>query len=225
MERSRADSILGEWDTISGQMSRPGLPQRHEITTALPVSTIAAAALLVVVAVAGGFRLGFPPGTGLPGAEASASPAEASPSSVEPSASTVGASPLPAEASPSPEDPWGPLAVLPSQDGMDTLRAEGVLRITDSCVYLESSNVGQILLFWHADQATWNEDSRALSFRNLDGRVVILSNGDHVVVGGSGGGKGDGESGEEFVTRMDWVAPPASSCMLDPWWSVGEVEN
>ncbi len=128
-----------------------------------------------------------------------------------------------------PVDTWGPLAVLPPRDGMNTLAAGGPLRITDTCVYLEAH--GQVyLLLWHADQVTWNEESRTITFENFpwsdDGRIVTLRDGDQVVVGGSGSGDDEGgESSEEFVSRMEWVAPPASSCTLDPWWSVGAVEN
>ncbi len=133
----------------------------------------------------------------------------------------------PSEAPASAPTPWGPLAVLPAQDGMDTLGLEGPLRITDTCVYLEAH--GQVyLLFWHAGQVTWNEVSRTITFENFpgvdDGRIVTLRDGDEVVIGGSGGG-GEGESGEEFVRRMDWVSPPASSCSLDQWWSAGSVET
>lgn len=125
--------------------------------------------------------------------------------------------------------PWGPLAVLPAQDGMDTLAAGGPLRITDTCVYLEAHGL-VYLLFWHADQVTWNEESRTITFENFpwndSGRIVTLRDGDNVVVGGSGGGDEEGgESSEQFVRRMDWVAPPASSCKLDPWWSVGAVDT
>jgi len=85
------------------------------------------------------------PGVDQPGAQASASPVEASPS---------------------PLDTWGPLAVIPPQDGFDTLRAEGTLRIADPCVFLESR--GELtLLYWPADRATWSEESRAITFENF----------------------------------------------------------
>ena len=142
---------------------------------------------------------------------------------------TVEPSSSPRDASDSPADTWGPLAVLPPQDGMDTLRAEGTLRITDACVYLGWPPGELTLLFWHADQVTWNEEARAITFENFDGSVVTVGDGDHVVLGGSGGGSDSeaegGISGEEFVRRMDWVAPPASSCSLDRWWGVGAVEH
>ena len=54
-----------------------------------------------------------------------------------------------------------------------------------------------------------------------------MGDGDHVVLGGSGGdsaSEADGAiSGEEWVRRIEWVAPPASSCSLDSWWIVGAV--
>jgi hypothetical protein len=126
----------------------------------------------------------------------------------------------------SPLDTWGPLAVIPPQDGSDTLRAEGTLRIADPCVFLESR--GELtLLYWPADRATWSEESRAITFENFDGSVVTVGDGDHVVLGGSGGDAASeaegGISGEEWVRRIEWDAPPASSCSLDSWWVVGAV--
>ena len=208
MERPRADRILADWDRISRQVRRPDLPPRRAVTTALPASTIAGAALLVLIVVAAGLWIGLPAGVGQSGAQASASPVEPSPS--------------PVDASASPVDTWGPLAVVSPDDGADTLRAEGTLRITDTCVFFESPYQGRHLLIWDADQATWNGESRAITFENFDGTFVTVSDGDHVVLGGSGGGAASG-MGKEFVIRMDWVAPPASSCSLDPWWSVGAV--
>ena len=114
------------------------------------------------------------------------------------------------EPSAQPAGTWGPLAVLPPQDGMDTLRLEGTLSITETCVYLESADE-IVLLVWHADQVTWSAQPRVITFQNFDGRVVILSDGDRVVIGGSGGGEESGESGGAFVNRMTWVAAPAAS--------------
>ncbi len=370
MERSRADRILADWDRISRQARRPGLPPRRAVTTALPASTITGAALIVMVVVAAGLWFGLPPGAGQPGALVSASPVEPAPS--------------PVEASASPVDTWGPLAVIPPQDGADTLAAEakgwtvaeeaardraagivgaiaeqvaqerpdvfvgsalseqpggaptlyvkgpadkfvrdlvdasdieiilaenqpfsldeldarqmrlsdalvalgfrnfatganivgggqitvavtiepglpsrpeeilsalpadlrssveltikdtpvvidttsfgGTLRITDTCVFLESR--GEVtLLFWPADRTTWSAESRAISFANLDGNVATVGDGDHVVLGGGGAGEaGSGISGEEWVRRTDWVAPPDLSCPLDPRWGVGALE-
>lgn len=370
MERSRADRILADWDRISRQARRPDLPPRRVVTTPLPASTITGAALLVLVVVATGLWLGLPPRVGQPGAQASASP--------------VGPSRSPVEASASPVDTWGPLAVIPPQDGADTLAAEvkgwtvaeeaakhgaaeiigdiaeqvskerpnvfvgsalaqepggdptlyvkgpadkfvrdlvdasdieiiladnqpfsldeldarqmrlsdalvalgfrnlatvaditdsgritaavtiepglpsrpeeilsalpadlrssveltisdtpvvidttsfgGTLRITDMCVFLESR--GEVtLLFWPADRTAWSAESRAITFQNLDGNVATVADGDQVVLGGGGAGEADsGISGEDWVRRTDWVAPPDLSCPLDPRWGVGAVQ-
>jgi len=42
---------------------------------------------------------------------------------------------------------WGPLAVVPPQDGADTARTEGTLRIADACVFLDQPG-GPSLLVW-----------------------------------------------------------------------------
>lgn len=74
MERSRADRILADWDTLARQARRPALPRRTVVTTALPGPTIAGIAVLVVAIAAAGVWLGLPPGDGSPGGGASALP-------------------------------------------------------------------------------------------------------------------------------------------------------
>jgi hypothetical protein len=119
---------------------------------------------------------------------------------------------------------WGPLAVFPPQDGADTARTEGTLRISDRCVTLERAGEVQ-LLTWPADRTSWDAETRAITFENFDGTVVTVADGDDVVLGGSGGTEAEGGlSGEEHVASVDWVAPPDPSCPLDPWWDVGAVE-
>jgi hypothetical protein len=126
-------------------------------------------------------------------------------------------------ASTSPEGVWGPLAVIPPQDGTDLARNEGTLRITDTCVYLESA--GELtLLTWPADRTTWSGESRTITFENFDGSIVSVGDVEHVVLGGGGDSEAEsGISGEEWVRRMEWVAPPAPSCSLDPRFGVGIV--
>ncbi len=201
MERSGADGVLVDSGSTFRQARRPGMAPRRTATTLLPI--VVTAALIVTAC---------QPGVGQPGPKASASQDEPSPSTVQPSASSSGT--------------WGPLAVTAPQGGADTLRAEGTLRITDTCVYLEWPPGELTLLHWPADRTTWSEESRAITFENFDGSVVTVSDGDQVVLGGSGGGDGEsGISGEEFVRQMDWVSPPASSCTLDRWWGVGAVRG
>ncbi len=120
---------------------------------------------------------------------------------------------------------WGPLAVIPRQDGADTARTEGTLRITDTCVILE--RLGEVqLLFWPADRTTWDPGSRAITFENFDGTVVTVGDGDDVVLGGGGDSESEsGLSGEAWVDRMEWVSPPGPSCPLETRWGVGAVER
>lgn len=80
MERSRADRILADWDTVARQAIRPPLPRRTVVTTALPGPTIAGIAGIAVVIVAiaaAGVWLGLPRGDS-PGVGVSASPTGAS---------------------------------------------------------------------------------------------------------------------------------------------------
>jgi hypothetical protein len=131
------------------------------------------------------------------------------------------------EASASGAIEWGPLAVYPPQDGADTARNEGTLRITDTCVTLE--RLGKItLLTWPADRTTWDEASRSITFENFDGAATTVADGDEIVIGGSGSGdESEGEPGisvEEWIASHDWVAPPDPSCPLDVRWGVGAVE-
>ena len=146
---------------------------------------------------------------------------------------TVGepaASPAPsassAEAPATPVDPWGPLAVRAPEDGTDTARNEGTLRITETCVYLEARGA-LTLLSWPSDRTTWSPGPQTITFENFDGTTVTVRDGDQLALGGSGGHAGSGEpsdgSGEEWVGRLTWVVPPAASCSLEEWWSVGAV--
>jgi hypothetical protein len=123
----------------------------------------------------------------------------------------------------SPGDQWGPLAVVPPQDGADTARTEGKLRITDACVSLDSPS-GGTLLYWPADRTTWNAGPSTITFTNYDGTVVTVRDGDAVVLGGSGDSAADGGvSGQAWVDRTVWVARPQPSCALDQRWAVGAV--
>jgi hypothetical protein len=158
-----------------------------------------------------------PTASAAPTAPATASTA---PSTPKPSASPTG--------SPSPDAKWGPLAVIEPEDGSDSARNEGTIRITESCVFLER-NTRQLLLVWPADRTTWNAERRTVAFKNYEsegdpesGATVSVGNGTHVVVGGSGGTRdASGQTKEEWLASREWVARPAASCPLDEWWTVG----
>lgn len=126
-------------------------------------------------------------------------------------------------ASASPGDRWGPLAVIPPQDGADAARTEGRLRTTDECVFLDAPS-GVTLLVWPSDRTAWTSEPPTITFRNFDGSIVTVRDGDDIVLGGSGDSQADGGlSGEDWVKRIVWVVPPSPSCSLDQRWFVGAV--
>lgn len=97
--------------------------------------------------------------------------------------------------------------------------------ITDACVYLVSRGE-KTLLFWPADRTRWNEETRAITFSNFDGTVVTVTDGDAVVLGGGGDSTAEsGISGQEWVRRITWVAPPDPSCSAEERFGVGVVER
>jgi len=118
---------------------------------------------------------------------------------------------------------WGPLAVVPPQGGADTAGNEGTLRITDDCVFLDTTG-GPELLVWPADRTTWNDQARTITFENFDGSAVSVGDGTRVVVGG--GGDSNEESGTTtaaWLARTRWVQRPDLSCPLNPRWWVGAL--
>ncbi len=117
-----------------------------------------------------------------------------------------------------PSGGWGHLAVVPPQDGADTARTEGTLRVTDTCVLLDRPG-GPVLLVWPADRTSWNPGARTIAFSNFDGTPVSAGDGSRVVLGGSGDSKDEsGTTTEAWLARTPWVARPADSCPLDSRW-------
>lgn len=196
MKMSRADHILGDWDRVSRRGSRPAPPRRAPvISTRFPGSTVAGAAviLVVIVAVGGWYGRLQDPGS-------------------------AGTGP-----SPSSTEGWGPLAVVRATGG-DMALSAGRLRITDACVYLEGAGDERSLLVWPADRTAWSADSRTINFKNLDGSTVPLRDGDQITLGGGGDSDAEsGIPAKEWIRRTEWVAAPASSCPAEVRWSVGDV--
>lgn len=125
----------------------------------------------------------------------------------------------------SPESPWGPLAVIPPQDGTDLSLAVGTLDITETCVYLVWKGE-KTMLFWPADRTRWIKEARAISFSNFDGTSVTASDGDAVsVIGGGDSTAESGLSGREWASRMTWVAPPDPSCFAEVRWGAGGLKR
>lgn len=196
MDRSRADRILAEWDSLSRGARRPAMPRRTVVTTALSGVPIAGIAVVVLAIAAAGVWLGLPRGGGSPGAGASA-------------AST---------------DIWGPLAVVPASSGFGEALATGTLHITETCAFLEEAGDDLAMLVWPAGRTTWDQDKRSITLENLDGSALSMRDGDRVSLGGGGDSVTEGGvSGEEWVARTEWVARPAATCPMDARWFVGEV--
>ncbi len=118
---------------------------------------------------------------------------------------------------------WGPLAVVPPQDGADTARTEGMLRITDTCVFMATRG-GDVLLVWPANRTTWNARAGTIIFTNFDGSTVSAGDGTPVVLGGSGDSNEEsGTTTEAWMARTPWVARPAVSCPVESRWWVGAL--
>jgi hypothetical protein len=118
---------------------------------------------------------------------------------------------------------WGPLAVV--QLTGDTARTEGTLRVTEECVFIEEQGEA-VILVWPADRTAWDPAARAISFRRRDDQVVTLRSGESFALGGGGSSEAeDGLSGEEWASSVEWIAPPAPSCLTETRWFVSDVEG
>jgi hypothetical protein len=107
----------------------------------------------------------------------------------------------------------------------DTALIEGVLVVTDQCVLLDERGE-DVLLAWPADRTSWDPDSKTISFETTDGEAITLRAGDRVSFGGGGSNiEEDGQTAEDFVASLDWVAEPSRSCVVDTRWFVGELAS
>lgn len=114
---------------------------------------------------------------------------------------------------------WGPLTLV---DGTgDMARTEGVVVITDACVFLEHDGE-RGLLVWPSDRTRWNSDDGTISFTTLDGVEVSVESGQHVVF--AGGGADVSEDGERWVETRQWARAPAPECVTDGAWFVTDVD-
>ena len=144
------------------------------------------------------------------------------PTSLDATATAAASTPASLDPSP-PPSVWGPLAVVPPQEGSDSARMQGTLQITESCVVLVTTG-GPIILVWPAGRTAWDPDQRVVRFANVDGTVVSAGDGRPVVVGGSADSEEEsGRSIEEWLSETPWVQPPARDCPLDTRWWVGAL--
>lgn len=152
---------------------------------------------------------------------------------VPPSSGTVLPPSEAAQPSPSaaPAAPWGPLAMIRGYSGGDFAATEGTIRITATCAQLESRNGITDLLVWGTEQTTWDPVANEVEFRNRDGRMTRVRDGQFVRLGGSGEyfsddpTNSDAVQKDEWLARMDslWVVEPDPSCLRDGTWDVGNV--
>jgi hypothetical protein len=121
-----------------------------------------------------------------------------------------------------PEASWGPLAVMPTNDGMEA-RNEGNLVLTDRCAFLERGGE-RALLVWPANQTSWSAATGEISFRRSNGVVMIMRDGQRIVLGGGGSSRAeDGLTAEQWADRINWVAAPDPGCVVDVRWLVSDV--
>lgn len=114
---------------------------------------------------------------------------------------------------------WGPMAVtVRPSDGGQVI--SGRLRINEHCVVVEDSQVGDTLIVWSYDFASWNEQSKSILFENehLPQKLsVTLKDGDWVEIPGTL--FSNLALGEPYYPGQEprgmpwlWVAAPDPSC-------------
>jgi hypothetical protein len=193
MNPSRSERVLQEWDTVTQHVPRPDIPPEPRASGGWVGFTVA-----TIVGVAVIFVLGV---------------------LTRPAVPSVGT-----RASETPQDTWGPLAVAPASDSFGEALASGTLQLTDTCAFLEQRNGEHLVLVWPSDRTTWDPIERSVTLTNSDGTAMTMRDDEQVTLGGAGGGSAEGGlSGEEWIRQNEWVEPPASSCLTDAWWEVGEA--
>lgn len=115
---------------------------------------------------------------------------------------------------------WGPLAVIPPQEGGGEARTEGTVRVTGSCLTVDGPQ-GETLPVWPKDRTSWDAGARGVEFVTGEGEVVDVRDGDRVVLTGTAL---EGGPGEDWASGRDWVARPAEECGTDRAWVVVDVE-
>jgi hypothetical protein len=118
---------------------------------------------------------------------------------------------------------WGPLAVMVTDSGMQA-RNEGMLVMTDHCVFLERGGDRQFLV-WPANDTSWLPATKEIAFRRMNGEVISVRDGQLVVLGGGELSRTvDGPNGEKLPRRIDWVVAPDPACVVDVRWLVSDVQ-
>lgn len=114
---------------------------------------------------------------------------------------------------------WGPLALVEATG--EEARTEGVVVITDVCVFLERDGERELLV-WPADRTRWNAGDGTIAFTTGAGNDVTLESGQYVVLGG--GGAHLSEDGDAWVDNMEWARRSAPECLTDGAWFVTDIQ-
>ncbi len=114
---------------------------------------------------------------------------------------------------------FSPLALTRAGNGEEA-RTEGVLQITDTCVFLVHGNE-RSLLIWPSPQTEWDATSQTILFRDRRGQVHRLAHGQRVAFGGGGGSAGEGPPGQ--LDGVPWVVAPMPECLEPAYWFVGDL--
>lgn len=115
--------------------------------------------------------------------------------------------------------PSGPLALVPGGNGEEA-RTEGMLVITETCVFLAHRN-DRSLLIWPSSQTEWDATSQTILFRDRSGRVHRLAHGQRVAFGGGGGGRDEGPPDQ--LGQVPWEVAPMPECLEPAYWFVGDL--
>lgn len=126
-------------------------------------------------------------------------------------------------AGPGAGDSWGPLAVVAGQGSGGEALIVGDIVIGDNCVLLDERGDG-VLLVWPEGRTAWDQETATVRYARRDGAVATIRNGDPVAFGGGGSSQLEGgQSAEDFLTSVEWVAPPQRECVADTRWFVGDL--
>jgi hypothetical protein len=119
-------------------------------------------------------------------------------------------------------DRYGPLAVVAGQPSGNEALISGTLKVTSDCVFLQSGSE-DVVLVWPEEATDWEPDSATISYGSGRERVK-LAGGDEVSFGGGGSSvQEDGLKAAEWMRSVKWVSQPASSCVTDTRWFVGDL--
>jgi hypothetical protein len=110
-----------------------------------------------------------------------------------------------------------------SLDTGDQALLTGMLRVTETCVFMEAGGEPMVLV-WHAPRTGWKAETREITFQNRDGTAFSFRDGIQVSFGGGGDSTAEGGvSPEDWLASIDWVSAPDPDCPLEVRWFVNEV--